>query len=71
MKKVYVQPIVEGRKITTNYGIMIGASGEGKPEDAMARQQDFIFDDEDDEVEGQVAATQSFHSNDYLKKVWE
>jgi hypothetical protein len=71
MKKVYVQPIVEGMEITTNYGIMIGASGEIDPGHGMAKEQDFIFDDEDDEVDGQVAATQSFHSNDYLKEVWE
>lgn len=72
MKKVYVKPCVEGVEMSTRYGIMIGGSGEMKPSDGMAKGQDLVFDEDDDENMEEVAAVPtSFHSNDYLKKVWE
>ena len=70
MKKVYVKPCVEGVEMSTRYGIMIGGSGEIRP--GMAKEQDLVFDDDDEEMEEVVAdVPTSFHSNDYLQKVWE
>ncbi len=73
MKKNYNKPCVEGTEAVTAYGIMIGPSGEGKPEDAMGKRQDVVIveDEEDEEDAGKAVASKSFHSNDYLKKIWD
>lgn len=77
MKKIYVKPLVEETKMESLSGIMLGVSerGQMRPEDAMARRHDMVIIDEEDEEEleaAEKAATpKMFHSNDYLKKVWD
>ena len=76
MKKLYIKPLAEGMEMNTRYGIMIGASGEGRPEDAMAKRHQVVVeeDDEDEELESfkpEKIVLSDVFSNDYIQKVWE
>lgn len=73
MKKVYKKPFVEGAEVSMRYGVMIGPSGEIDPNNGMAKKQDLVIveDEEDEEDAGKAVSSKSFHSNDYLKKIWD
>ena len=60
----------------TRYGFMIGASGEGRPEDAMAKRHQVVTEDEEDDEElesfkPEKIVLSDVFSNDYIQKVWE
>lgn len=72
MKKGYVKPCVEGVILNTAYGFMVeGSKGQVSPEeDAMAKVQTLVDDDDDFTSETASAEPQVFFSNDYIKEVW-
>ena len=71
MKKVYKRPFVEGVEVSMCYGVMIGPSGEIDPTHGMAKKQDLVIEEDEEEQEEAAATPKFFHSNDYLKKVWD
>lgn len=76
MKKIYVKPLAEETVMETSCGLMEGTNEHGQmnPGEAWAKRNEVVIEEEDEEELEEAAknaAPKSFHSNDYLKKVWE